>query len=422
MREKLFFRRSVICHVFGLLLAGSSPGQAEESLKPRLAAMFAAGMKSSSTARKAAQTIYEAAAKIAPNDVRVPYSFAIVQLKHRQYDRADALLAEVLKKNRNILPAWRLKIRGRVQAGHYPQALADMQSFARTFPREPDERLLAKYAPQADYLGLTFGYLESVTSEKIDKALLTTAAREIPKGWSPSWAKRFEAGRLAVVQEFGTQSRDLREARQQAIGDEKKQKQLDLDYVEQQRAEFAKQRAAAKERTDTVNESFKAQSSDIAQKAAPINKRYKELLEERRRLKRRVRDIEDTIDAILSASEEGGGRGGIGGLDNEHRKVKGQLNKVTNEGRKVEAEGFKLLAQRNRLIAAYQQEMKTLERAERKRQRSERVLRSTEREAQRDSTGNSARLRLRESQRHALDTYVEFSWQQATQQVLDSLR
>ena len=421
MRNYFFPRLTAICLGSGLLLAGSSPARAApEGLKAQLADMFAVGLKSSATARQAAEARYEAAGRIAPDDVRVPYSFALVQLKHRQYDRADALLAGLLKKNRNILPAWRLKIRGQVLAGHYPQALAEMQSFARTFPRQPDQRLLAKYAPHADYLGRTFGYLESVAAEKINKTLLASFAREIPAGWSPSWAKGFEAGRLAVVQKCGTQSRELREARQQALGDEKKQKQLDLDYVEQQRAEFAKQRSAAKERTLAVNESFKTQSSDIAQKAAPINKRYKELLEERRKLKRRVRDIEDRIDAILSDSKGGGG--GVGRLENEHRKAKGELNKVINEGRKVEAEGLKLLAQRNRLIAAYQQEMKTLQRAEAKRQRTERVLRSTEREARRDSTGNSARLRLRKSQRQSLDTYVEFSWQKATQQVLDSLR
>ena len=418
MRNYFFPRLTAIFLGGGLLLAGSSPARAApEGLKPQLSAMFAVGLKSSATSRQAAAVRYESALKIAPDDVRVPYSFALVLLKHRQYDRADALLGSVLKKNRNILPAWRLKIRGQVLAGHYPQALAEMRSFARTFPREPDQRLLAKYAPQADYLGRTFGYLESVAAEKIDRTLLANFAREIPGGWSASWAKGFAAGRLAVVRQFGTQSRELREARRQAVDDEKKQKQLDLEYVEQQRAEFAKQRAAAKERTLVVNESFKTQSSDIAQKAAPINKRYKELLEQRRKLKRRVRDIEDTIDAILS-----NGEGGVGGLENERRGVKGELKKVESEGRKVEAGGLKLLAQRNTLIAAYQQEMKSLQRAEAKRQRVERVLRGTERDAKRDSTGNTARLRLRESQRRSLDTYVEFSWQQATQQVLDSLR
>ncbi|MCH8923233.1 MAG: hypothetical protein IIA67_08820 [Planctomycetes bacterium] len=414
---------SVVSLAGGLLLAGGAPVEAApDGLKQQLSAMFAVGLKASATSRQAAEARYEAARKIAPDDVRVPYSLALVQLKHRKYDRADALLAEVLKQNRNILPAWRLKIRGQVLAERYPQALAEMQSFARTFPREPDERSLAKYAPQAEHLGRMFGYLESAAAEKIDKVLLKDFARRIPGGWSPSWAKGFAAGRLAVVLEFGKQSRELREARRQAIGDEEKQKQLDLQYVEQQRADFVKQRAAAKERIETVNESFKTQSSDIAQKAAPIEKRYKELLEERRQLKRRVREIEGIIDAILSDSEEGRGGRGVGRLENERRKVKGELKKVDAEGRKVEAEGLKLLAQRNALRAAYQQEMKALQRAERKRQRTERVLRSTERDAKRESTGNSARLRRRGSQRFSLDTYVEFSWQQATQQVLDSLR
>ena len=147
------------------------------------------------------------------------------------------------------------------------------------------------------------------------------------------------------------------------------------------------------------------------------------MLEQRRKLKRRVRDIEDTIDAILIASEEGGGGGrGVGGLENERRRVKGEIKKVEVEGRKVEAEGLKLLAQRSTLVAAYRQEMKALRRAEAKRQRTERVLRSTERKANRRSTGNSVQIRLRASKRNSLDTYVEFSWQQATRQVLDSLR
>ena len=421
MRNGVCRQVAIFCLACGLLSASVTPlWAAPEALKQQLAAMFAVGMKPSASARQAAEARYEAAKKIAPDDVRVPYSFAIVQLKHHQFDRADALLANVLKKNRHIVPAWKLKIRGRILAGNYSQALGEMRSFARTFPRQPDKKSLAKYALQAEYLGSTFGYLESALAEKIDKALLKDSARQIPKGWPPSWSKGFGQKRLAAVKKFGDQSRDLRIARRQEVDDEQQQKQLDLDYVEQQRAQFAKQRAAAKERTETVNESFKTQSSDIAQKAAPINKRYQELLTQRRELKRRVRDLEGVIDAILSDSDNNGA--GVGRLENERLRKKRELKKVSDEGRKVEAEGLKLLAQRNELVAAYQQEMKALQRAEAKRQRTERVLRNTERGAKRKATGNSARIRRRASQRFALDTYVEFSWQQVTQQVLDSLR
>ena len=111
--------------IAGLPLASAVADEAK--LREEVAKLFELGWEPSLQAQVAAKEQAFKLVEMAPDDSRIAYAYALVQIRQRKYPDADRLLDRVLVKEKENLYAWRTNIWLSMLQKQYANALLGME-------------------------------------------------------------------------------------------------------------------------------------------------------------------------------------------------------------------------------------------------------------------------------------------------------
>jgi predicted nucleic acid-binding Zn-ribbon protein len=210
----MFRFHHVIAVVLGLAgvsvsgLAATPP--AAETIPRRVQRMLDLGWPRTLDARVEAERRYDRLAPLAASEPRIPYAFALVQIRQYRYPEALALLDQVVAADPQNLTARELRIWLAILLKEYGKALVQMPELVQRLPVAKPADKAASLAPDAQssqlelagQLGRMCGFLEGPAQGHVDQTVLAACVEHMVSWLGESRQKAFEAGRKAVLHQF----------------------------------------------------------------------------------------------------------------------------------------------------------------------------------------------------------------------------
>jgi predicted nucleic acid-binding Zn-ribbon protein len=213
----MFRFRHVIAVVLGLAgasvsgLAATPP--AAETIPRRVQRMLDLGWPRTLDARVEAQRRYDRLAPLAASEPRIPYAFALVQIRQYRYPEALALLDQVVAADPQNLAARELRIWLAILLKEYGKALVQMPQLVQRLPADkaakpadraanPAAEAEASQLELAGQLGRMCGFLAGPAQGHVDQTVLAACVEHMLSWLGESRQKAFEAGRKAVLHQF----------------------------------------------------------------------------------------------------------------------------------------------------------------------------------------------------------------------------
>jgi hypothetical protein len=263
------FRFSQTAVVFlGVLTAapgGVAPAQSGNSaLKPQIEQLLEGGWPRSLKARGEAQQQYQKLERQSQSDARIPYAYALVQLRQLRYADAARLIDQVVKADKQNLAAGKLKIWLAVITKEYDKALLEMPRVAALLPA--DEAADDAETPNlevARFLGRIMGYLEGPAKEGMEQAARNEAVRETTARLTTRRKAAFENARKAVLQQFTAMGEEAEVTSAEAKQKAEKQKERMIGDLQRKTDELAAKAEADQARLEELKQTLTYEADKI---------------------------------------------------------------------------------------------------------------------------------------------------------------
>jgi hypothetical protein len=415
-----------------LLFVGSfAPVSADDAnTRDAVAKLFDAGWEPSFKARAIADDHFAEAARVAPNDWRVSYAYALVQIKQNRYPEAAKRIDDLLAGDKENVALWKAKIWLSMLTKNYPVALVEMDKLSQLVPADAAEGAAEEpHRDVARYLGRLLGFLEGPVDSAVSAATRDRTKRQILTRLGPAREAAFEEGRGRVSDQYA-----------------------ELTGAKEATAEAAK--AAAEAEQQRLAAELKAKAEQITAKGEELDERREKLRAEgKAELDAIAKEDQPLLNELARLSSLATiPRQQLGLLSLEINRLQGladrekdpvQRNFLINDINRLailasrydaelgalEARAAGVAAQRVNIQRRYQQAQasytaqfgqigSTLADLDKQQKRTE----GEQQRNQRPTAGDTRRSRALAAQATAFTTYEEFPLEAERQRVLDLLR
>jgi len=372
--------------------------------------LFQAGWERTQESRRQAEQQYERLGRLAPADSRIPYAYALVQLRQYRYAEAAKLLDQSLRRDKSNLAAGKLRIWLAVLTKQYNQALVQMRGLAELL----GDKDAAADPRRADdlpaFLGRICGYLAGPVRPQVSQPALTACQGRILARLASPEKTAFEQARQHVLDQFSgaAEAVELSATEAQLLAAKRKDRVLDeLDRkLQQAEAQAAEQRARAAKR----QEQLKYEIENLTAEAEKINNTRAQLQNHLITLREEFDILSVRIEQLLvqaEAEQQGERRQRL--LDEaarqrtERRRILARMAEMERRLADLLATGAKVQNQRNVLAV----EMQKLSRdAAQARAALERLRAERDKAAGESIAGDTPGVRDQKRRAAALTTYV----------------
>ncbi|MGA2065832.1 MAG: hypothetical protein ABSG86_12725 [Thermoguttaceae bacterium] len=198
---------AVVLGLAGASLSGfAATPPAAETIPRRVQRLLELGWPRTVDARVEAERRYDRLAPLAASEPRIPYAFALVQIRQYRYPEAAVLLDQVIAADPKNLTARELRIWLAILLKDYGKALIQLPLLVERLPAEKATKDAADAdVPQvelAGQLGRMCGFLEGPVRGHLDQTVLAACVEHLVSWLGDARSKAFEAGRKAVLQQF----------------------------------------------------------------------------------------------------------------------------------------------------------------------------------------------------------------------------
>jgi hypothetical protein len=236
----------------------------KSALKEQVEQFLETGWTRSVKTREAAEAQYLQLQRQAAGDWRIPYAYALVQLRQLRYPDALRLLDEVLTIDKKNLAAQKLRVWVRVLMKDYGKALAAIEQLAELLPAdEAAGDAETPYLEIAALLGRIAGFLEGPVKAGVDPSAEAATMEKVYSRLTTNRKAAFASGRKAVLQQFSAvgEETDLTAAAAKEAAE--KQKGRILEDLEQKGQQLAAKAEAEKARLDDLKDQLTYQADKI---------------------------------------------------------------------------------------------------------------------------------------------------------------
>ena len=264
------------------VLLSSTWAQADDALyAAKVKEVLEVGWGPSFRQLQPAAAAYSQAAQVSPRDARAPFALALVQIKHRRYDDAQASVAMALERDPNLFAAHQAEIFLTVLMKKHQAALPKLDRYAKLLSAEAaagnasEEQLAAG----ARFLGQFIGYLATSAGEA-PQLEVAAAQDQILKALPASAYESFEGARDAVDEKFTELFLD-REQQQQVAQDAETQERIvigqqlmaDKQNLETERAGLEQARQASAQRLQAEEAQITAARGPLLERLSAVRRR-----------------------------------------------------------------------------------------------------------------------------------------------------
>ena len=389
-----------------------SPPQNDRGIsKDALQALFDAGWPHSLKAQQQARQQYDRQKLVTPQDWRLHYAFALVQLRQLRYGDALKAIDEVLALDKNNLTAWQIKIWLLALTGDDKAALAEMERLGQWLPRaEATTAAGARYAEAAGFLGGLCGYLEGPGREGVDELLVAKCRQRISDRLTDSRRTPFDAARRSVTAQFAAASKEIDEKSAAAEAQAAKEKDRVLEELKGKAEKLATDLATAEERNEKLKKDLDYELEQITSRERTVLSGLQTINAQAAPLAEEVRILDDRIANLLALADSQKDpleRNRLLGDATYWRLQRNQrlaaLNDASRRSAALNSERLMLQQRRQNAVARYQKEAAH---ADTLRRSLERTRAEQSKAAAKTVTGNSPAVRDQKRRATALTTYV----------------
>jgi hypothetical protein len=418
-------RTALLASILGFPLPALCPAAEDDPVPAGVVRLLEAGWESSSRALAPAETEFEKLQALAPDDARVLYAYALVQLKHRRYQEASRLLAEAVAVEPGDAAIRRAEIWVTLLTRRYPAALVQMAGLAKALAAEPPGD-----APQSSrFLGRMFGFLEGPAGSAIDADRLAEDRGRIVGLLGTALEDEFEAGRQAVLEKHDELALRHEQGRESA----KLEQQAELDRLaerlETEQADIEARREDLQRAADQARESLEATLRDIDGKLATLERAFSRLAAEAAPFQDAMVDLDRRIGRLLAAAESAPNPGEAARLRREADRLSDLygLNQdryaaLDAQARQVNGQRTALEDERRATQERYQEELDRLDRESASLRKIEKRIMADRRKTEKPPTGATPHSRSLAAQAAALPTYEPFPFEEEKQRLLEQVR
>lgn len=241
--------------------------------------MLDAGWRLGAEAQNAADDHYRAVQKLAGNDPRVEYAWALVLIKQRRHDAALEQLDRILKQDPGNLTALTWKARLRLHNKKFPEAIVALEELSAATSASLTK---ASEAPQrteglaaARFLGRAYGFLEGPAELKATQ--LEELKATLDQSLAGDARQAFDASRASVLEQFNKfhqqgQQHQAEDQQKEELDKKKKQEQVDAKKgdLERELSNITAERTRLRDeqRKELSDISREARQADAAQSQA----------------------------------------------------------------------------------------------------------------------------------------------------------
>jgi len=413
----------------GWTLDMSSARAKDTSLKDQVAELLETGWQRSVKARAAAQKQYDQLRKIAPDDPRLPYAYALVQLRQLRYPEAARLLDEVLSQDKKNLTFWKVRAWLSVLTKEYDSALLEMQRLAELLPAEDalgDAE--TPYRQTAEFLGRLCAYLEGPVQASVDDRALDDCRQQILKRLTTTRKAAMEEGRKDLLQQFSGAVEETEKTSAEAKATAAKHRQQILGDLDRQQEELKTEATAAEARQAEVKKQLTYELEKIDTEQRRIVDTFRRLQYDAVALRRELATIDDRIVGLLDlAGREEDPLRKQRILDDaahwrimRHRPARA-LADVDARGTALNLQQAALVQQRREIEARWQREVGEVDKLRRS---VDRIRNAKDKVQSQPVRGNTGQVRDLKSRSVALTTYLPLpiNLEDERRRLLDEMR
>ena len=183
-----------------------------------------------------AQEHYQRGRKIAPSDPLPSYAFALVNVKHHKYKRANELFKEAIGLDDSHLPSRQAKIWIDMLLSRYDAAMVQAEQLSRLLPNanmkdEADARHLATVR----FLGRVYGFLAGPARKSAGEQRVENSKSRVLQRLSLRRRQEFETARGVVADRFAELFLVRDQSKEEARSIQQESKQRDAKRLDQDR-------------------------------------------------------------------------------------------------------------------------------------------------------------------------------------------
>jgi uncharacterized protein YoxC len=397
---------------------------ADEKADAYVSKVLTEGWQNFPGAYEKAKGEYETAVPLFPRDSRLHYAMGLVAMRQRDINAASGHFTTAIQANAGDLSAWKAKLWVLAFQGELETTMQGIDRLTSLYPAdEADAELEKRLVDAAGWMGRLHGFIAGPASGKIPAQTIQKQAAAIAKRLGGDRLEAFNAGNEQTLAKYRKARDEVNDVVDQESSDAEKKRQLDLKYVEEQRTEASAEREELVAKAAEVKKEAETKIAGLDKQIEPLQKQFMELVEKARPIKRDLRDLEDALDDLVAAAEDGHksaagqARRVAAAIDNEEKKLK----PIVEEGEKVEKQAMALVQQRMIAVSQYQQ----FEAATKKKIGSLdhrlRLLDTTRRRLERPADADTETSRAAQQRLRMLASYQTFPLDEERQRLLDSL-
>jgi hypothetical protein len=289
-----------------LLCIGSSLAQADgNDLKDGLERLFETGWNRSVNARAEARQQYEKLLSQFPKDVRVPFAYALVQLRQLRYPDAAKLIDRVLQTDPKNLAARKAKVWLAMLTKEYDAALSEMPRLADLLPADdaPGDAE-TPFREIAGLLGRLIGFLEGPAKDSVDGARLADCRQRIVSKLSSTRQTVFDQARRSVVEQYAGAAEEADQTGAAAQDAATRRKEKMLQDLDRKAEDTAAQAAAEEKRLEELKKKFDYELEKIAAEERSVLEQGRQIEVQAVGYRRELQVLDERIAQLLSLADQ----------------------------------------------------------------------------------------------------------------------
>ena len=410
-------------------LARGNP-QPKDALHPQVAKLLEIGWGESFRVLKPSGEAFDEAKRLAPADARVPFAFALVNIKHRKYDDAKKLLEEAIRLDEKYLAARKASIWVEMLLKRYEAALVEIEQLAAFLPTEAADRAAdTADVALAQFIGRLFGFLEGPAKTSVKEDVAAAVKARVLARISPAMRRELAAGGQRVADQFAELYLTREQTKEDAQAAEAKSQQREANRLAEDRKDVAEDKAALTDQVAKTREELDRLLSDLEKKLEPLDREYSRLSARAATVRDRILDYDREIGryvALLDVTDEPAIRLRyqieIDRLDAIQARYVADYRVLERQAAAVGAQRGAILSQRDATLARYNAEAKRLGKEGVKLRRDEQRIARDEQRNERPPSGNTPKVRLLSRKAFAFTTYEPFPLEQAKAELLKAVK
>lgn len=253
-----------------VLAAGAAPGAvmaqgSAPALRRQVEQLLETGWPRSVQARADAQRCYDRLAPEVSSDWRIPYAYALVQIRQYRYPEAIRLLDEVLAADARNLAAWKLRIWLSVLTKDYGKAMLQMPQLAERFPKSAAAGdAEAPFLELSAFFGRICGFMEGPVQSSVNQTARASCVERVYSGLTIERRSAFENGRKAVLNQFAAMGEETELTAAAAKETNEKIRKHVLEDLQQKSEELGAKADADRARLEELKKSLNYEADKIA--------------------------------------------------------------------------------------------------------------------------------------------------------------